>query len=94
MSAENEADQLSSLKQNAFRSFSVALVCIPLILAENSGLAPIESLSESKLLQVNEKLSSLAVDCVQTGKSDYENIMSSNKLHFKKQQLILAIQLV
>jgi len=40
------------VEQYAMRAFSDALDVIPLALAENSGLAPIESLTEVKSRQV------------------------------------------
>lgn len=39
-------------EQYAMRAFADALEAIPLALAENSGLAPIESLTEVKAKQV------------------------------------------
>uniref|UniRef100_U5EUG1 T-complex protein 1 subunit epsilon n=1 Tax=Corethrella appendiculata TaxID=1370023 RepID=U5EUG1_9DIPT len=89
-----EADQLSTLEQYAFRAFSVALESIPLALAENSGLLPIETLSELKSRHVAEKLPSLGVDCMLTGDSDMKNHHVIESLHSKKQQIILATQLV
>lgn len=94
LAVAKEADLLSTLEQYAFRSFSVALECIPLALAENSGLAPIETLSELKSHQTNEKLSSLGVDCMLTGDSNMKNHHVVEALHSKKQQILLATQLV
>ena len=94
LAVAKEADQLSTLEQYAFRAFSVALENIPLALAENSGLAPIETLSELKSRQVNEKQPSLGVDCMLTGESDMKVHHVFESLHSKKQQLILATQLV
>ncbi|XP_055312334.1 T-complex protein 1 subunit epsilon [Sitodiplosis mosellana] len=94
LAVAKEADQLSSLEQYAFRSFSVALEAIPLALAENSGLAPIETLSELKSRHVNEKCTSLGVDCMLSGESDMKKHHVIESLHSKKQQLILATQLV
>jgi T-complex protein 1 subunit epsilon len=89
-----EADKLSSLEQYAFRAFSVALESIPLALAENSGLLPIETLSELKSKHVQEKCSSLGVDCMLTGNSDMKQHHVIESLHSKKQQILLATQLV
>lgn len=94
LAVAKEADQLSTLEQYAFRAFSVALENIPLALAENSGLAPIETLSELKSRQVKETLPSLGVDCMLTGESDMKIHHVIESLHSKKQQLILATQLV
>lgn len=94
LAVAREADQLSTLEQYAFRSFSVALESIPLALAENSGLLPIETLSELKSRQVAENSSTLGVDCMLSGNSDMKEHHVIESLHSKKQQIILAAQLV
>lgn len=55
--------QIPSIEQYAMRAFSSALDAIPLALAENSGLSPIENLAEVKSRQVNEGDSTLGIDC-------------------------------
>ncbi|XP_055542573.1 T-complex protein 1 subunit epsilon [Wyeomyia smithii] len=94
LAVAREADQLSTLEQYAFRSFSVALESIPLALAENSGLLSIETLSELKSRQVAENSATLGVDCMLTGNSDMKEHHVIESLHSKKQQIILATQLV
>ena len=49
------------------RAFADALDSVPMALAENSGLSPIETLAEVKSKQVKEKNSRLGVDCMQSG---------------------------
>jgi hypothetical protein len=49
------------------RAFADALDAVPLTLAENSGLNPIETLASIKSRQVKEKNSRLGVDCMFTG---------------------------
>jgi T-complex protein 1 subunit epsilon len=49
------------------RAFASALDSIPLALAENSGLSPIETLSEVKSRQVTEGRSTLGIDCLGKG---------------------------
>ena len=49
------------------RAFASALDSIPLALAENSGLSPIETLTEVKSRQVNEGQSTLGIDCLGKG---------------------------
>lgn len=49
------------------RAFSEALESIPLALAENSGLAPIQTVAEVKSRQVLEKNPSLGIDCLNKG---------------------------
>jgi len=94
LAVAREADKLSTLEQYAFRSFSVALEAIPLALAENSGLLPIETLSELKSRHVQENSASLGVDCMMTGNSDMKQHHVIEALHSKKQQIVLATQLV
>lgn len=94
LAVAKEADQLSTLEQYAFRSFSVALESVPLALAENSGLPPIETLTELKARHVKEKSSVLGVDCMLSGSSDMKQHNVIEALHSKKQQIVLATQLV
>ena len=61
------ADKIASLEQYAMRAFGDALETIPLALAENSGLAPIENLAELKSRQVKENNPRLGVDCLYSG---------------------------
>lgn len=62
-----EANKISSLEQYAFRAFSDALDSVPMALAENSGLASIETVSELKAQQISEKNTALGVDCLFRG---------------------------
>jgi len=94
LAVAKEADQLSTLEQYAFRAFSVALEAVPLALAENSGLLPIETLSELKSRHASGKVHSYGVDCMLTGESDMKKHHVVESLHSKKQQIILATQLV
>jgi len=89
-----EADKISSLEQYAYRGFADALEDIPLALAENSGLAPIHTLTEIKARQIAENNSNLGIDCVQAGTSDMREQNVLEPLHSKKQQILLATQLV
>jgi len=61
------ADEIPSIEQYAMRAFASALDAIPLALAENSGLPPIETLAEVKSRQVKEGDSKLGVDCAGRG---------------------------
>ena len=49
------ADKIKTIEQYSFRAFADALEHIPLSLAENSGLDPIRTLTETKASQVAEK---------------------------------------
>ena len=51
------------------RAFASALDAIPLALAENSGLAPIETLAEVKSRQVTESNHLLGIDCNDRGEN-------------------------
>ena len=46
LAVEKAADQVPGVEQYAMRAFADALDIVPLSLAENSGLPPIESLTE------------------------------------------------
>ncbi|CAH2230571.1 T-complex protein 1 subunit epsilon [Pararge aegeria] len=88
------ADKLSSLDQYAYRAFADALEAIPLALAENSGLSPIDTLSELKARQASENNSNLGVDCMSNDSNDMKAMNVIESLHSKKQQIALATQLV
>lgn len=49
LAVANQADQLASLEQYAYRAFAEALESIPLALAENSGLSAVHALGEVKV---------------------------------------------
>ena len=66
------------------RAFASALDAIPLALAENSGLSPIETLANIKSRQAKEKNFRLGVDCMQTGsngKCPSRSLLSNNLPH-------------
>ncbi|BGP54151.1 hypothetical protein JCM8202_000023 [Rhodotorula sphaerocarpa] len=88
------ADEVASIEQYAMRSFATALDAVPLALAENSGLAPIETLADIKSRQVTEGNSRLGVDCAGKGNNDMKEQFVIDPLISKKQQLLLACQLV
>jgi T-complex protein 1 subunit epsilon len=49
------------------RAFASALDAVPLALAENSGLSPIETLAEVKSKQVNDNIHTYGIDCNNRG---------------------------
>jgi T-complex protein 1 subunit epsilon len=55
------------------RAFADALDAIPMALAENSGLSPIETLAAIKSRQVKENNTRLGVDCMFTGSNGKTN---------------------
>jgi T-complex protein 1 subunit epsilon len=67
LAVSKAADEISSIEQYAMRSFASALDAVPLALAENSGLSPIETLTAVKSRQVTENNSRLGVDCNMKG---------------------------
>jgi len=88
------ADQIPTIEQYAMRAFSAALDAIPLALAENSGLSPIETLSDVKSRQITESNSRLGIDCVGSGQNDMKKQFVYDPLISKRQQFLLATQLV
>lgn len=57
------------------RAFADALDAVPMALAENSGLSPIETLANIKSRQAKEKNTRLGVDCMQTGSNGKYKIL-------------------
>ncbi|KAJ3178563.1 T-complex protein 1 subunit epsilon [Gaertneriomyces sp. JEL0708] len=94
IAVSDAADQISSIEQYAMRGFAAALDAIPLQLAENSGLAPIETLAEAKSRQALEKNSRLGIDCNLRGSNDMREQCVFDPLISKRSQLYLATQLV
>ena len=93
VAVENAADKTPGLEQYAMRAFADALDSVPMALAENSGLSPIETLAELKSRHVREKNSRLGVDCMQTGSNDMREHFVIEPLISKRSQLLLATQL-
>jgi hypothetical protein len=61
--------QVVGVEQYAMRAFADALESVPIALAENSGLPPIESLTAVKKRQLEENNPYLGIDCNETGKA-------------------------
>lgn len=94
LAVSKEADNIKTIEQYAFRAFSDALEQIPLALAENCGLAPIQTLTEIKSKQVAENNPALGVNCMEHGCGDMKSMSVIETLHSKKSQIQLATQLV
>jgi T-complex protein 1 subunit epsilon len=94
LAVANASDSFSSGEQYAVRAFSTALEAIPLALAENSGLSPIETLGQAKASQVATQNSALGIDCMSRGTNDMKEQNVFDALISKKQQFLLATQLV
>lgn len=94
LAIEREALETRGLEQYSMRAFSEALDAIPMALAENSGLSPIETLADLKARQgKGEGVGRLGVDCMQTGTNDMKANFVIDPLISKRQQLLLATQL-
>lgn len=61
--------QISTIEQYAMRAFADALESVPLALAENSGLPPINTLADVKSRHVKENNPRLGIDCLEKGSS-------------------------
>ncbi|KAI8388903.1 T-complex protein 1 subunit epsilon [Radiomyces spectabilis] len=88
------ADELSTIEQYAMRAFADALDATPLALAENSGLSPIETLAEVKAQQATTGNPRLGVDCLYKNSNDMKEQHVYDPLISKRQQFLLATQLV
>nr|CAB3229001.1 T-complex protein 1 subunit epsilon-like [Phallusia mammillata] len=88
------ADMNPSLEQYAMRAYGHALETVPLALAENSGLGPIQTLTEVRAQQVNKNNPHLGIDCLNNGTNDMKVQHVLETLAGKKQQISLATQLV
>jgi T-complex protein 1 subunit epsilon len=82
------------VEQYAMRAFAEALDAIPTALAENSGLAPIETVAQVKSQQLKVKNPNMGVDCKETGTNDMKEQGVFETLIGKQQQMLLATQVV
>merc|ERR1712212_1266741 len=94
LAVSKEADNIKTIEQYAFRAFADALEQVPLALAENCGLPPIETLTDIKSKQVSENNPALGVNCMELGSNDMKEQSVIETLHSKKSQIQLATQLV
>uniref|UniRef100_A0A8C2V864 T-complex protein 1 subunit epsilon n=1 Tax=Chinchilla lanigera TaxID=34839 RepID=A0A8C2V864_CHILA len=99
LAVSQEADKCPTLEQYAMRAFADALEVIPMALAENSGMNPIQTMTEVRARQVKEANPALGIDCLHKG--SFTRILSDMKqqhvietLIGKKQQISLATQMV
>ncbi|CAL8239984.1 unnamed protein product [Gadus morhua 'NCC'] len=87
-------DKCPSLEQYAIRAFADALEVIPMALAENSGMNPIQTLTEVRAKQVSENKPHLGIDCMHANTNDMKQQHVIETLFGKKQQISLATQVV
>lgn len=59
--------QCPTLEQYAMRAFADALEVIPMALSENSGMNPIQTMTEVRARQVKESNPALGIDCLHKG---------------------------
>uniref|UniRef100_A0A3Q3J4K9 T-complex protein 1 subunit epsilon n=1 Tax=Monopterus albus TaxID=43700 RepID=A0A3Q3J4K9_MONAL len=83
-----------SLEQYAMRSFADALEVIPMALAENSGMNSIQTMTEIRARQVKENNPFLGIDCLRNNTNDMKQQHVIETLIGKKQQILLATQVV
>ncbi|KAG2175936.1 hypothetical protein INT44_000414 [Umbelopsis vinacea] len=94
LAVSKAADEVSTIEQYAMRGFADALDATPLALSENSGLSPIETLAEVKAQQATTGNSRLGIDCLYVGSNDMKEQHVYDPLISKRQQFLLATQLV
>ena len=94
LAVEAAADSVPGVEQYAMRAFADALEAVPLALAENSGLPPIETVAAVKALQVLHSNPRLGVDCKGEGTNDMRLQGVFETLIGKQQQMLLATQVV
>eukprot|EP00168_Porphyra_purpurea_P018857 TRINITY_DN7219_c0_g1_i1.p1 TRINITY_DN7219_c0_g1~~TRINITY_DN7219_c0_g1_i1.p1 ORF type:complete len:197 (-),score=54.79 TRINITY_DN7219_c0_g1_i1:113-703(-) len=87
-----EADKISTLEQYAMRAFADALETIPMTLASNCGMQPLETLQEIKSKQVQQKNGRIGVDCnlMKTVDMKERNVLET--LVGKQQQFLLRLR--
>lgn len=94
LSVYEAADQIKSMEQYAVRAFATALEAIPAALAANSGLSPIDAVAALKAQQAAQSSARLGIDCNGRGTNDMHVQNVTDPLISKRQQLLLATQLV
>lgn len=94
LAVSKEAESISTIEQYAVRAFADALDAIPLALADNSGLPAIETLSAVKSEQAKTGNPRLGIDCMGKGTNDMKEQKVIESLASKKQQILLATQVV
>ena len=94
LAVEAAADSVPGVEQYAMRAFADALEAVPLALAENSGLPPIETVAAVRAAQVAQNNPRLGVDCKGEGTNDMREQGVFETLIGKQQQMLLATQVV
>lgn len=90
-----KADQISTVEQYAIRAYASALDAVPLALAANAGLPALDTLGAVKAAQVAQGGNPrLGIDCNRRGTMDMKVQSVADPLISKRQQFLLATQLV
>ncbi|KAK6745181.1 hypothetical protein RB195_011727 [Necator americanus] len=89
-----EADKIEGVEQYAFRAFADALEAIPMALAENSGLGPIDAITDLKAKQIETGKAYLGIDALFCGTNDMKEQKVVETLVSKREQISLATQVV
>jgi len=90
----DEADRVKTVDQYAIRAFADALESIPINLAINSGLNPVDALSGAKTAHRKLGNAFAGVDCLNRGTVDMKEQGVYETLQGKKSQFRLATQVV
>ncbi|XP_049936934.1 T-complex protein 1 subunit epsilon-like [Nymphaea colorata] len=88
VAVEAAADKNPRVEQYAIRAFTDALDSIPMALAENSGLQPIDTLSAVKSQQIKENNPHCGIDCNDVGTNDMREQDVFEALIGKQQQIL------
>ncbi|KAJ4894670.1 T-complex protein 1 subunit epsilon [Raphanus sativus] len=94
LAVDAAADKYPGVEQYAIRAFAEALDSVPMALAENSGLQPIETLSVVKSQQLKENIPFYGIDCNDVGTNDMREQNVFETLIGKQQQILLATLVV
>lgn len=87
-----QADKISTLEQYAFRAFAEALESVPMALAENAGLSPVDTIAEIKVRQSFEKKATHGIDCLNRGTaSTYKFIRACAMFRIYCMEFILRV---
>lgn len=90
----NACNSVTGQEQYAWKAFATALEAIPIALAENSGLSPIEKVAHARKLQVETGNPHIGIDCMCTGNNDMKKQKVFETLLGKQQSYLLATQVV
>lgn len=88
------AEETSTVEQYVMRAYADALEQVCVILAENSGMDPIQALSEARARQVADQSAVWGIACLDAKVDDMRRQAVFEPLASKKHQLQLATQVV